>query len=283
MIRIFLLILLLLKTNLSLADDFEKYLNSGKKYFTECRHKENLAKEEFEKGWKLAPDNPEILYWLGITCYHLGDFERAKELLEKARELKPDDYRIHTYLSFTYGRISEANLIKQPYYNVLAMKEVNIALKLKPSCSHCYNAWGIGYSYLRLYGKAEEFLKKSIEVNPRNAYTYLQLGGIYLKTDRFDLAEKEFKRAISLAEKDVKEGMKNDEVPRAIALYYEEVKMWDNALKYAELALKWNPQDLQYLPKFSIKKLIKRIKEEKKLNKTIPHHLPDELIVGGVD
>jgi len=53
--------------------------------------------------------------------------------------------------------------------------------------------------------------------------------------------------------------------------------MWDDALKYAEIALKWNPQDVQLFPKQSIKTLIERIKKEKASGKAIPFKQDDEM------
>ncbi|PIU67278.1 MAG: hypothetical protein COS84_04820, partial [Armatimonadetes bacterium CG07_land_8_20_14_0_80_40_9] len=113
-----------------------------------------------------------------------------------------------------------------------------------------------------------------MKVCPPDPWLYAQLGRTYLITKKYKKAEEVFKKAMQIVfSRKPKAGMREDNVPRGIALFYEEVGMWDKALSYAQRALSLNPKDLCLCPEFSIKRLIKRIKEEKRLGKPIPHQV----------
>lgn len=273
----------ILTTSKSYSRDYKEHLSQGIKYFDEYWHKEDLALKEFKKAAELKPEDPEVLFWLGRGLFHMGDFEKANEVLNKAARLAPDDYRVIVYLAINYGRLGEQSLTKQAVYKFKAIQQIRRALKLNPKCSHAHNAWGVGYGYLGFYGKAEKHLKKSLEVNPDNYWTYMQLGGTYLMMDREAEGKEMLRKAMDFGGRVLRDGKKNDEIPRTVALYYEEAGYFKEALEHAKTALEWNPEDRQILPRFSIKKLIKRLEKEVATGKPVEHNMPDELIVGGID
>lgn len=265
------------------ADEHGDHIQKGKAFFLEYFHKENLALEEFRKAAELKPDDAETLLWLGMALYHNGEFDEALETLKKADGLKKDDFRIHAYLAYTYGRLKKKSALKEPYYKAMSIKEISRALKLNPKCSDCHVAWGIGFDHLGLMEKAEESFARAIEANPDYYWPYALQGNVYLKTKRAAKAKELFDKATGMAREQTRNGKMNDELLRGIAMFYEAAGMWDKALETADMALSWNPEDKQLLPRFSIKKLIERIKEEKHTGKTVPYDMADELIVGGIN
>lgn len=278
------LFIILFLTSFAYSEEGELHLKKGKDYSLNYRHQENLAREEFEKAHKLAPDNPEVLFWLGRTYYLLDEYEKAKECLKKAVKISPTRYEYHSYLAYTYGRLEhEGFSLKEISYRILSIKHINEALRQNPKCAECYIAWGLGYQHLKMDKSAEECFRKAANINPSKIWAYNFLGALYLKKGEKDEAEKMFRRVVELAEKEIIGGAKNDAALRGIAIFYEEAGMYDEAIKYAKMALLWNPKDNQRLDKYSIKKLLSRIEEEKKTGKKMVVRIQDELNEAGFD
>lgn len=69
------------------------------------------AKEAFEKALEEVPEFIGARVGLGISLYHLGDFEEAVEVLEFSQLMDPRSVEIHNYLALTYealGRTEQA-------------------------------------------------------------------------------------------------------------------------------------------------------------------------------
>ncbi|NLM39435.1 MAG: tetratricopeptide repeat protein [Firmicutes bacterium] len=69
------------------------------------------AKEAFEKALEEAPEFVGARVGLGISLYHLGEFEEAVEVLEFSQLMDPRSVEIHRYLALTYdalGRTEQA-------------------------------------------------------------------------------------------------------------------------------------------------------------------------------
>jgi tetratricopeptide (TPR) repeat protein len=305
--KIIILFLLLTFCKIAPSQDYKTHLEKGKKYLNQFFHKEKEALAEMKKAYALNPNDFEVLYFLGRAYYDNREYNEAEEYLERAVELKPDHVEVNAYLAYTYGRIGE-NLIKRAIYIVKAAKQIKKVLNLNPRFADAYNSLAISCIYLGWFGKPTGLFKEMLEIvfgewkdtpeykeimkyesipegclrmamkiNPKNPWYPTVMGWLYLKTDKKDKAKEEFEKAKNLAEKEIRAGMKNDSVPRAIALYLEEAKMYDEALKYAKIALSWNPKDLCLKPEMSIKRIINRLEEEKKTGKHLLKNISDEL------
>ena len=82
-----------------------------------------------------------------------------------------------------------------------AIKEINLILEIAPNDPVAlYNA-GILYYRLDMLKEAENYLKRAIGINPEYIQAYLQLGLVYQSAERFDEAELEFRKVLSISEK----------------------------------------------------------------------------------
>lgn len=61
-----------------------------------------------------------------------------------------------------------------------------------------YNFMGVLFRKKKMYSEAEEFIAKCLEISPRNAFAYHNLGLIYIETGKLDLAEKSFASACAI-------------------------------------------------------------------------------------
>lgn len=230
-----------------------------------------------EKAYELNPENSDVLYFMSISLYERKRFKEAEPLIEKAVKLDPKNPEKLAHLSFVYGRMGEENMMEQLSYKSKAIKAINQALKLNPNLEDAYTAWGVGYHYFKNYEAAITCFKKSAELNPKRPWALTQMGRTYLVLGKMDEAKKTFDQAIEVAKKDKRKDGIDSRVPRAIALYYEEIEMFEEALKWANLALSWNKKDITTTPEHTIKIVIDRLKEEIKSGKKIPINVNDQL------
>lgn len=295
-----LLFCIFLLSGSAISSEWKMYLNKGNDLSENCRHKEKEALEQFKKAYSLNPDDFETNYWLGKGYYDNRMYEEAKEYLEEAVRLRPQDVEANAHLAYNYGRLGEDNFLKRAIYMIKSANQLKKVLDLDHNYPGAYFSLAIACTYLEWYEKptglfrqiakiffkdekevdnfnADSLFKRAISLKPNDAWHYTQYGWYFLKRGKPSEAKKNFDKGMELAEKDIKCKLKNSGVPRAIAIYYEEQMMWDEALKYAKISLQWNLQDLCLEPRLSIKKLILRLEEEKKENKLLLKNVADEL------
>lgn len=230
-----------------------------------------------EKAYELNPENSDVLYFMSISLYERKRFKEAEPLIEKAVKLDPKNPEKLAHLSFVYGRLGETNIMEQLSYKSKAIKAINQALKLNPNFEDAYTAWGVGYHYFKNYEVAITCFKKSAELNPKRPWAFTQMGRTYLVLGKMDEAKKTFDQAIEVAKKDKRKDGIDSRVPRAIALYYEEIEIFEEALTWANLALSWNKKDIATTPDHTIKIVIDRLREEIKSGEKIPINVNEQL------
>lgn len=279
--------------------DVKALVKKGQDYIDHCRHKEKESLSTMKKAYQMNPGDFDVVYWTGRAYYENRLFDDAEQMFAEAAKMKPKDIQANAWLGYAYGRIGE-NIFKRALYMTKSATQIKKVLEMNPNFADAHFSLAIACTYLGWYEKpsglfrqiakifmktnqevdnftAEGLYKKAISINPKSAWYYVQYGWYFLRRNKPADAKKVFDKAIALAGKEIKCGMKDDKAPRAIAVYYEEAKMWDEALKYAKLALQWNPKDLAPEPKYSIKKIISRIAEEKKSSNVAFKDVADEL------
>lgn len=137
-----------------------------------------------EKQIQQTPDNPKPYYELGAIYLEQGNYKKAIELLEKAKQLLPDNILlIHKYLYHDLGKahfkIGNLESSKQVFEKAQSIDPDNYSTQffLGLICDEqqdCPNA-------VRHY-------EKSIKLNPQNPSVYRNLGIIYLNQKDYDKA-----------------------------------------------------------------------------------------------
>ena len=80
------------------------------------------AKEMIERAVQLRPDDGYIVDSLGWVLYREGDYQRAVINLERAVELKPDDPVINDHLGDAYWRVGRLNEARYQWRRALTLK-----------------------------------------------------------------------------------------------------------------------------------------------------------------
>ena len=141
----------------------------------------------------------------------------------------PESSRAHYNLGNAFrmqGRLDEA------------LKELNLALFLKPSLYEAHNNLGIVYEKLGQLDEAIKEYRMAIKLKPYYSKAHNNLGLIYEEQGRIDEAIKEYKLALSL-KPDFAEAHNN------LGVIYANMGQIDEAIKEFKLALSLNPDDVK--------------------------------------
>lgn len=161
---------------------------------TPLNDKEVLTKEPIEinhRAYYAELERPYIE--LGVYYNTQREFAKAEEILKKAIEINPENYKAHLEL-------------------------------------------GMCYKYQGTYAKAEEIFKKAIEINPRRVQAYFELGVYYKEQRKFDKAEGVYKKIIEMYKKDLETNPDNHKACGFLAYCYEELGKHKLAEEYLKKA-----------------------------------------------
>lgn len=204
----------------------KEYIQSGSDYLDQNKFKE--AEEMFIKALELDPNNYMIYIKLGLTYFKLGltyprqtQFGNAEEMFKKALEINPNNYKSYGELGYFYltkERYEEAEEIYKKmieiypnftmsYYGLTklynakglfkkAEEMVRKIVELLPGIknAHFFETW----TFYRNQGnieKAENLIKKAIEINVNKSWPYAEMGIFYIEQGRVTEAEVMFKKA----------------------------------------------------------------------------------------
>jgi len=131
-----------------------------------------------------------VMYWLQYD-HNQERVVRAKEVAERAVELRPDLAETHTALGFYFYQA----LIDYPR----ALKEFDAALKIKPNSSDALAA--ISYVVRRQghWADSAAHLSKALELDPKNAGLLTNFGSSCVLARRYADADRAFGRAIAVS------------------------------------------------------------------------------------
>lgn len=176
------------------------------------------------QGYELAPDNPQIVHFLGMSLYYQGNAPAALPIVKRSIEMAPKDA---TFLSnygvvcYAAGQLDEA----VRYYmrsleiapknadaltNLSAalndkdrfedgLKTADEAISLKPQGRGGYLNRGNALKSLDRLEEALEAYKKSVQCDPNYAEAQTMLGHAYDLMGELELAEKHARLAVHLA------------------------------------------------------------------------------------
>jgi len=163
--------------------------NAGLAAMKEKNYEE--AVKQFNAAAEKDPAQPAIFANLGVALSNLKKYDDSVAAFRKAVELKSDDAALFANLS---AALADAGKIEE------AAKAVDELAKLNPSFA------GLGYYNLGIvlinHGKSKEAVEtfsKAIEIDPKNAKSYYQLGIAYFgSTDTMSQAVSNLEKYLQL-------------------------------------------------------------------------------------
>ncbi len=216
------------------------------------------AIEQFQQAIERAPKWAYPHYNTAIAYTNQGKYREAERAYKAAIERGPNYGYLHLNLgSLYYMHLNQPND---------ALRELQLAIKLRPEDPHVYNELGGYYqarnnlrdaedqyrkaiavkpdadAYISLaivlvgQGKkkdAEDALKSAINLNFRNTEAHRALGQLYLDRKELELAQNEFTKLLQIAGKDAAAQARLGDVYAAQKQYPEAIAAYRQALEWA--------------------------------------------------
>jgi tetratricopeptide (TPR) repeat protein len=137
---------------------------------------------------KVSPTSSKAWNNMGDIYAGKKDFQNAIRAFQRAIELRPNYVDAHHNIGVTYSQMED-------YENAILWFQKAIAINPIPQS---YNDMGVAYFYLGDLAKAEESLKKAIELGPNIFQSYNSLGLLYMEMGRYEEARQALEVAIQL-------------------------------------------------------------------------------------
>ena len=160
--------------------------NLGEAYLRETRYTAALG--EFLKAEQLNPDDAILQNDLGLVYMAKEKYDLALDHFQKAIKLKPD-------YSLAKNNLGSAYLIRKEWAKAIPVLE-EVTRDMLYATPH-FPLANLGWAYYNLgnYTKAEEYLRKALEIVPNFEMAQLNLGRTYMATGRVRDALKLFEEA----------------------------------------------------------------------------------------
>lgn len=182
-------------------DDARAFAGLGNVYVDQGKFTE--AVDSYQKALKVKPDYNGAYLPLAFSLARLNKYPEAIALYQETLKRDPSP-EVYNNLSFAYnhtGRYQEAVEASQQAINLLG--ETGQAFKLgfqerNEIRSYAYKNLGNAYNGLKRYDEAANALKKSSEIEPKNASAHFNLGLTLYNAGRYSEAIVSYKEVIKL-------------------------------------------------------------------------------------
>lgn len=210
--------------------DSIKFLNKGIEHYKAREF--GAAHTMYRRALELDKTNHRAWFQLGILyLYDIEDkLKEAKQALEKAHELKADDFDYCFHLGRAY---LETNNLEG---SLALLKE---AMKLDPDYPGPYFFSGIALEHQQKFNDAQYAYRKAIEKDPTYIRAFVKLSQLYFKFDKDEAALDVLKEAIRVNEK----GEEVAEVYSNLGVYHMRAEHYTKARRYFLEGLKQKTDD----------------------------------------
>ena len=238
---------------------FQDYYKTGKIDY------EKMLKE-LEKNTAVDKDNLQVLSMIGSSYYGALNNDLAKiyalkyakdqsiteiGLLDEKNENVQKAIFYFNRILQKYPNYYESHLILASIYSLLNkpdMADYHIKqLFITDQSFLSYFSVSSIYAKQKNWAKAENVLKKSIELNPDFLNSYIEIGKVYKEQKKYDEALDSYKKSISHIPSDKTtylEKIRYEEPYMDIASIYRELENYDEAQKILKAGLEYNPDSV---------------------------------------
>jgi tetratricopeptide (TPR) repeat protein len=197
------------------------------------------AREALGKAVRLAPENAEARYQLGIWLYRRVAYPEAVQQFEKVVALRPLDARAHDYLALNLEGLGEAERAERAYRSAL---KVNDGPFHDPFLDYYYGRFLLKQNRLE---ESRSHLDRAVALHPDERTVHYERGKLHLALKEYGAARKDAERALSLRDP---AGLVLDlQVYYLLATVYARLGESDLARKYAELS-RTTPVEVHSVP-----------------------------------
>lgn len=169
----------------------ELSLDEAIRYAVELHRSRQLdgAETLYQRILAVAPEQPDVLHFLGLLNFQRGRPDEAIALIGRAIDAQPDYPDFHSNLGNVFtalGRVAEA---ADSYARALA---------LDPQRADFHNNLGVLYRATGMPAEAEAEFCRATELDPAHFRAYNNLGMLYAAQDKIEAAVENYCRSITL-------------------------------------------------------------------------------------
>ncbi len=154
--------------------------------------KHAAALREFIKAEKLNPDDPYLLYDMGLVYMSMEKVDLAAGRFEKALKIKPDFGAAKNSLGVLY-------LIREDWDTAIEIFNEVLENLLYPTPHFALSNLGLAYFHKKQFDLSEEFYRSALKKEPEYVNAWRGLGKTYQAIDRLPQAVKAFENVVELA------------------------------------------------------------------------------------
>lgn len=149
------------------------------------------AEAESKRVLKFDERNVDAMVNLGTIWFNEGKFELAKQVLDNAREIEPDNPAVWNLIAFTQLRLD---------MKPLALDSFRKAAELREDFPEAHNNLGAMLNEVNDCDGAIRELELAVKYAPDWAQARLNLGNAYRCARQYEKAQKEYETALTLDE-----------------------------------------------------------------------------------
>ena len=153
------------------------------------------------------------------------DYQRAKELLIKANEIKPNNLSVLNNLGTAYKELG---------YEKESINYYEKIIKINPKHTNALYNLGVAFYNLKNFEKAKFFFKKTAEIQPNFARAFVSLANVYAELKEYENAVSNYQKAIEI-NPDLVSAHNN------LGLVFRNLSDYENAINCYEKAIKIKP------------------------------------------
>ena len=204
----------------------EAHASRGSALSVSGRHDE--AEAEFEEALALDPNLFEAAFFYSGSCVVRGKFQQAAALLERAAEIKPDDYQCLVFAISAYRSLRQDEAMRRAAERGLERAER--ALTLHPDEARAAYLGAIAFAAIGESKRALDWVSRALAIDPDDQVALYNIACVYTELGEIEPALDILERLLTGASHFTKAWAKHDSSFRPL----RSNPRWQEVLKLAE-------------------------------------------------
>ena len=210
-------------------NNYENYVSLLRCLRRMSKYEEALAVIE-EASVKFPKEATSLHRRIADLYFDMGDYENAIARYQMLSEVEGAENEYFSEIAFCYEAMETADEKAEEYY----LK----AIEMNPEDGECYRIYGMFLLEKKRTAEAVSYLKKAYQMDPENSFIALCLGKACKEAGELNAATVYFEISLSIAMDELKEDEEDPCVLESISDALVQLERLDEALDYANQALK---------------------------------------------
>lgn len=181
-----------------------------------------FAEDQMHQIIKRLPDDPEVLYFLGILSAQMEKFDSAIHYIEKSLRFQPDNPDAYVALGMIFHQRGQPDEALEFYRR---------AIEFKPHNALVYCSLG---DILREKGRPDEAIpcyREALRINPDNATAYYHLGCSFQQKGSIEQAIESYQKVLQIEPSSVEAYNSLGNILRETGNFHEAIACYQHALR----------------------------------------------------